>query len=100
MNEKVSTDAKNYLTELELHERSLMVNAYLDLAESRAQRCIPMTMKDWVKRLDSFLEADDRVILSEAGHISVEKRKTTPQMSSRSTQSCRTSSLSPISVDS
>lgn len=62
--------AKNYLTESELRELSLIVNAYLDLAESRAKRRIPMTMEDWAKRLDTFLEADDRVVLSDAGHIS------------------------------
>lgn len=62
--------AKNYLTGSEMHELSRIVNAYLDLAESRAKRRIPMTMEDWAKRLDIFLQADDRVILSDAGRIS------------------------------
>ncbi|MDL2326505.1 virulence RhuM family protein, partial [Bacteroidales bacterium OttesenSCG-928-A14] len=45
------------------------VNAYLDLAEDRAKRHIPMTMEDWSKRLDKFLEADDRDILQNSGKI-------------------------------
>ena len=40
-----------------------IVSAYLDLAEDRAERHIPMTMEDWSKRLDLFLMADDREIL-------------------------------------
>nr|MDA3886590.1 RhuM family protein [Candidatus Delongbacteria bacterium] len=44
--------------------------AYLDLAEERAKRKIPMTMQDWSKRLDLFLEYDDRAVLKDAGKIS------------------------------
>ena len=47
-----------------------LVNAFLDLAESRARRQIPMTMEDWATRLDAFLDLDDRQILDSAGHIS------------------------------
>ena len=46
-----------------------IVNAYLDLAESRAKRKIPMTMQDWSKRLDLFLDYDDREILKDSGKI-------------------------------
>jgi hypothetical protein len=46
-----------------------IVNAFLDLAENRAKRNIPMTMEDWAKRLDVFLEFDDREILQDAGKI-------------------------------
>ncbi|KAA6310652.1 hypothetical protein EZS27_038077, partial [termite gut metagenome] len=52
--------AKNYLNESELKSLGRIVNAYLDLAEDRAKKHIPMTMEDWAKRLDKFLEADDR----------------------------------------
>jgi hypothetical protein len=48
-----------------------IVNAYLDLAEDRARRHIPMTMEDWAKRLDRFLEADDREILQNSGKVTV-----------------------------
>jgi len=69
------TIAKNYLTEAELDELGRIVNAYLDLAESRAKRRIPMTMEDWAKRLDIFLQADDREILTDAGKISAQIAK-------------------------
>lgn len=64
--------AKNYLTEAELEDLGRIVNAYLDLAESRAKRQVPMTMEDWAMRLDIFLSADDRQVLQNAGSISSE----------------------------
>ena len=62
--------AKNYLTRDELESLGRIVNAYLDLAEERAKRRIPMTMADWAERLDRFLEMDDRRILQDAGRVS------------------------------
>lgn len=67
--------AKNYLTEDELQSLERIVSAYLDLAEDRARRHIPMTMEDWAKRLDIFLTADDRAILTDAGSITAEIAK-------------------------
>lgn len=67
--------AKNYLTEDELYSLERIVSAYLDLAEDRARRHIPMTMEDWAKRLDIFLMADDRKILTDAGTITAEIAK-------------------------
>jgi len=67
--------AKNYLTAEELSSLGRIVNAYLDLAEERARRKIPMTMEDWAKRLDRFLEFDEREILQDAGSISMEIAK-------------------------
>jgi hypothetical protein len=64
--------AKNYLTEEELADLGRIVSAYLDLAESRAKRRVPMTMEDWAKRLDIFLSADEREVLEDAGRISAE----------------------------
>jgi len=55
--------AKNYLKKEELESLGSIVNAYIDLAEGRAIRKIPMTMDDWSKRLDLFLEFDEREIL-------------------------------------
>ena len=69
------TVAKNYLTEAELESLGRIVNAYLDLAEDRAKKHIPMTMEDWAKRLDRFLEADDRSILHDSGKISAQIAK-------------------------
>ncbi len=67
--------AKNYLTEDELYSLERIVSAYLDLAEDRARRHIPMTMADWAKRLDIFLMADDREVLTNAGTITAEIAK-------------------------
>ena len=61
--------AKNYLQKEELESLGRIVSAYLDLAEERAERKIPMTMEDWSKRLDAFLEFDEREILKNAGQI-------------------------------
>ena len=68
--------AKNYLSEDELYQLERIVSAYLDLAENRARRHIPMTMEDWARRLDIFLEADDREILKDAGRITMEIART------------------------
>ena len=67
--------AKNYLTKEELESLGRIVNAYLDLAEERARRKIPMTMEDWAKRLDLFLEFDDREILRDAGKVTARLAK-------------------------
>lgn len=67
--------AKNYLSKDELQSLGRLVNAYLELAEERAKRRIPMTMEDWAKRLDAFLEFDDREILQNAGTISAQMAK-------------------------
>jgi len=61
--------AKNYLTKEELESLGRIVNAYLDLAEDRARRQIPMTMEDWSKKLDQFLELSEREILNSPGQI-------------------------------
>ncbi len=63
---------KNYLSKEELESLELIVSAFLDLAENRAKRHIPMTMEDWSKRIDKFLLADDLDILKDAGKISHE----------------------------
>ena len=62
--------AKNYLSKDELDSLGRIVNAYLELAEDRAKRKIPMTMEDWAKRLDAFLKFDERDILQGSGRIS------------------------------
>jgi len=64
--------AKNYLSKEELESLGRLVNAYLDLAEDRARRKIPMTMEDWAKRLDAFLAFDERGILQGAGKVSAQ----------------------------
>ncbi|MCP4676385.1 MAG: virulence RhuM family protein [Deltaproteobacteria bacterium] len=61
--------AKNYLSKEELESLGRIVNAYLELAEDRAKRRIPMSMEDWAKRLDAFLEFDERDILQDCGKV-------------------------------
>lgn len=67
--------AKNYLKENELQAMGRLVNAYLDIAKDMAERHIPMTMEDWEKRIDKFLDATDREILQDAGKITAEAAK-------------------------
>ena len=67
--------AKNYLTKDELESLGRIVNAFLDLAENRARRKIPMTMADWAKRLDLFLEFDERDVLQDSGKITAKIAK-------------------------
>jgi len=67
--------AKNYLARDELESLARIVNAYLDLAEDRARRKIPMTMEDWARRLDLFLEFSEREILQDKGKITTEIAK-------------------------
>lgn len=65
--------AKNYLTEKELKSLNRIVSMYLDYAEDRAERHIPMSMKDWAERLDKFLEFYEYHVLEGKGSISREE---------------------------
>lgn len=62
--------AKNYLTENEIKDLNRIVTMYLDYAESQAKKQKPMYMKDWIKKLDAFLEFNEHEILANAGKIS------------------------------
>ena len=83
---QVTRDTKHYNLQMIIavgfkvnNERAVQfrkwANGILDLAEDRAERHIPMTMEDWVKRLDLFLMADDREVLQDAGKITAEIAK-------------------------
>lgn len=74
----VKTDvsiAKNYLRENELEAMGRIVNAFLDIAENMAKRHIPMTMEDWAKCIDKFIDVADLPILQDNGNVSVEFAK-------------------------
>lgn len=74
----VKTDvsiAKNYLSDEEMSYMERIVSLYLDYAELQAERQIPMSMEDWAKRLDGFLEFNGNEILMDAGKISAEQAK-------------------------
>ena len=61
--------AKNYLTHSEIETLNLIVSAYLDFAELQARSRKPMTMREWITKLDSFLKLSDRDLLTHAGTI-------------------------------
>ena len=67
--------AKNYLTKVEMQDLNQFVTMYLDYAERQARRQIPMTMEDWSKRLDVFLEFNEEEILRDKGKVSAEIAK-------------------------
>jgi len=67
--------AKNYLTESELVQLNRMVTSYLDFAENMAARKIPLTMQDWEKRLNSFIEMFEYGLLKDAGKVTAEIAK-------------------------
>jgi hypothetical protein len=62
--------AKNYLTEKELKSLDRFVTMYLDYAEDQAERKIPMTMEDWARKLNAFLQFNERDILDHPGKVS------------------------------
>lgn len=67
--------AKNYPKENELEAMGRIVNAFLDMAEDLAKRHIPMTMEDWSKRIDKFLDITERPVLTDGGKVSAEYAK-------------------------
>jgi hypothetical protein len=69
------TIAKNYLSEEEMSYLERIVSLYLDYAELQAERKIPMSMEDWAKRLDGFLEFNGNELLTGPGKISAEEAK-------------------------
>ena len=69
------TVTKNYLSQDEMKQLNRMVTAYLDFAENMTLRHIPLTMQDWEKRLNSFIEMFDYGILQDAGKVSAEIAK-------------------------
>lgn len=69
------TVAKNYLSEQEMKQLNRMVTSYLDFAENMAERKIPLTMEDWEKRLNTFIEMFEYGLLKDAGKVSAEIAK-------------------------
>ena len=67
--------AKNYLTEKELKSLDRFVTMYLDYAEDQAESGIPMTMADWVGKLDAFLQFNQRDLLEHPGKVTAEIAK-------------------------
>ena len=67
--------AKNYLMKEELESLDRIVSMYLDYAEDQAKRKIPMTMQDWSKKLNAFLQFNEREILEDSGKVTAEMAK-------------------------
>lgn len=67
--------AKNYLTEQELRRLDRVVSMYLDYAEEQAERHIPMSMEDWAKKLDAFLQFNEYDMLNNIGQVSSQVAK-------------------------
>ena len=64
--------AKNYLNEKELNGLNRIVTMYLDFAELQASKGVVMYMKDWIKKLDAFLQFNEAAILKDAGKVTQE----------------------------
>ncbi|MFA6160281.1 MAG: virulence RhuM family protein [Parcubacteria group bacterium] len=67
--------AKNYLNQKEIKSLNRIVTMYLDYAEHQAEKRIPMTMKDWAKKLDVFLQFNNEEILTNPGKVTAEIAK-------------------------
>lgn len=67
--------AKNYLNKKEIKFLNRIVTMYLDYAENQAEKGVPMTMKDWAKKLNAFLKFNDENILENTGKVSAEVAK-------------------------
>ena len=71
--------AKNYLTEKELKQLNLIVSMYLDFAELQAMEETPMSMQNWIDKLDDFLKVSKKKLLTHSGKTShqdaIEKAK-------------------------
>ena len=67
--------AKNYLSKKELKPLNRIVTMYLDYAEHQAEKGITMTMKDWIKKLDAFLQFNQEDILQNSGTVTAEIAK-------------------------
>jgi hypothetical protein len=67
--------AKNYLSEQELKQLNLIVSLYLDFAELQATNERPMTMKEWIAKLDEFLKLSEKKLLNNAGTVSAEEAR-------------------------
>jgi hypothetical protein len=67
--------AKNYLNLEEMDNLNRIVTMYLDYAEDQARRHVPMTMEDWAKKLNAFLQFNERDILQNSGKVTSEIAK-------------------------
>ena len=74
--------AKNYLDEAELNTLNRIVTAYIEFAELQALNRKPMTMRDWIAKLDDFLKLSSRELLTHAGKMTAENAKAKAELES------------------
>ena len=67
------TVAKNYLSEKEVDALNRLSNAFIDIAEQRAEDHVLMTMADWKELLGRYMELNNRALLHDAGRITHEQ---------------------------
>ncbi len=67
--------AKNYLTESEIKPLNRIVSMYLDYAEHQAEKHVSMTMENWIKKLDTFLEFNEEDVLHDSGKVTAKIAK-------------------------
>lgn len=67
------TVAKNYLSEKEVDSLNRLSNAFIDIAEQRAEDHILMTMADWATLLQKYMDLNNRPVLSDAGRVTHEQ---------------------------
>lgn len=88
--------AKNYLSEEELTQLNLLVSGYFDIAELRAQRHVPTSMKDYIEQLDGVLKLTDNPILDGPGKIS---HRQAANKAEREYRTYQDKTLSPVEED-
>jgi hypothetical protein len=91
--------AKNYLTEDELQVLNRIVNLYIEYAELQALERKPMTMRDWISKLDEFLKASGRKLLDHAGKISAEAAKAKAEAEYEKFRVLEAAKPSPVEID-
>lgn len=67
------TVAKNYLSEKEVESLNRLSNAFIDIAEQRAENHILMTMDDWSDLLQRYMDLNNSPVLLDAGHVTHEQ---------------------------
>ena len=90
--------AKNYLAQKELEALNLIVSLYLDFAELQAHSGKPMTMRDWIVKLDDFLRLSDRQILTHAGQVTHEMSQAKAASEFEKFQALEAAKPSPVEI--
>jgi hypothetical protein len=91
--------AKNYLNETELQTLNRIVNLYIEYAELQALDRKPMTMLNWIEKLDEFLKICGRELLEHAGRISAETANAKAEMEYDRYRSLTDSHPKPVDAD-